>query len=84
MTYKTNKISCLGCLNLTMCGRDKKKRVRVHCVQNKIEGGRKFLLIDMLNGRIGTSKGCESLEGMRVKKDIPWRDYIEELRHNFT
>ena len=78
MNQRHNKISCVACMNLVMCGKG-----RVRCTQGILEKGRKVLLKDILDKRIDSIRTCECLENMRVERDIPWQTYLTQLRKNF-
>ena len=82
-TYKSNVITCLGCKNLLMCGRDMRGRVQVYCFSRLLEHGRKVLLVDVLDRRLGDHRGCGLLEQMREPGRESWARYIAELRRNF-
>ena len=78
MIERNQKIACVACMNLVMCGKGK-----VRCVQGILENGRKLLLKDILDKRIDSIRKCEFLESMRVEKDTPWQKYLGQLREHF-
>ena len=82
-TYKSNVITCLGCMNLLMCGRDIQGKVQVRCYSKLLEHGRKVLLIDVLDRRFEEQSSCGLLEKVREPGRETWVEYIAELRRNF-
>ena len=82
-TYKSNVITCLGCMNLLMCGRDIRGSVQVRCYSKLLEHGRKILLVDVLDRCFDDQHGCGLLESMRGPGREPWAQYVAELRRNF-
>ena len=80
--YTHHQISCLGCMNLLMCGRDIRNKVHVKCCQDVLDHGRLILLEDILDKKYG-ERGCAMLATMREKGAEPWERYVQEIRKNF-